>query len=83
MSEDNKRNLHYFEARSMRELFDVIDAWQVESRKRLLSLNVERDGAGFCCIALTNPTEVIIMDGSSNGGAYASSTSGLQVFSQD
>ena len=69
---DNKRNLHYFEAPSMRELYASLDAWQVEHRKRLLSLNVERDGDGFCCIALTNPTEVIIMDGVRSGGVDVS-----------
>ncbi len=36
---------------------------------RLLSLSVEKDGDNFCCIALTNPTEVIIMDGYMYGGA--------------
>lgn len=66
---DNKRNIHYFEASSMRELFAVVDAWQVEHRTRLLSLNVERDGEGLCCIALTNPTEVIIVNGEECAGA--------------
>jgi hypothetical protein len=66
--ESNKRNIHYFEASSMRDLYSVIDEWQIESKKRLLSINVERDGDSFCCIALTNPTEVIIMDGYSEDG---------------
>lgn len=66
---DNKRNLHYFEASSMRDLHAALDAWQVENKQRLLSLNVERDGDAFCCLALTNPTEVIIMDGRASGGA--------------
>lgn len=62
---DNKRNLQYFEAHSMRELFDAMQAWQEENKQRFLSLNVEREGNSFCCIALTNPSEVIIVDGSS------------------
>ena len=61
---NNKRNLHYFEAASMRELFDAMEDWQIENKQRLLSLNVERDGDVLCCIALTNPSEVIIVDGS-------------------
>jgi len=69
MPDSNKHNLQYFEASSMRDLFDTMSTWQNENKKRLLSLNVEHDGDNFCCIALTNPTEVIIMDGSSAGGA--------------
>ena len=68
MSDDNKRNLQYFEAPSMRELFDAMDAWQREHRKRLQSLNVHPDAGVFCCIAVTNPTEVVIMDGGRHGG---------------
>jgi hypothetical protein len=64
MSDDNKQNLHYFEAGSMRDLFDALQAWQEEEQKRLLSLSIERDAGKFCCIALTNPTEVIIAGGS-------------------
>lgn len=69
MSDENKRNLQYFEAPSMKALFDLMQAWQNENNKRLLSLSVEKDGDNFCCIALTNPTEVIIMDGYMYGGA--------------
>lgn len=65
MPSSNKRNLQFFEAFSMRELFDLADDWQRENEKRFLSLNVQRDGDRFCCIALTNPTEVMIVDGSS------------------
>lgn len=68
MLRDNKRNLQWFEAGSMRELYDAIDAWQTSSRRRLLSLNIEKHDGGFCCIALTNPTEVIIVDGELDGG---------------
>jgi hypothetical protein len=58
---NNKQNLQYFEAASMRELFGAMQDWQIENKQRLLSLNVERDGDAFCCIALTNPSEVVIV----------------------
>ncbi len=74
MSNENKRNLQYFEASSMRELFDLIQIWQNENNKRFLSLSIEKDRDMFCCIALTNPTEVIIEDGRTLG--YACVTNG-------
>lgn len=55
MSDDNMRNLVYFEASSMRELFDVMQKWQIENQKRFLSTSLEMDGSKLCCIALTNP----------------------------
>ena len=61
--DDNKRNLCYFEAATMADLFTAMDAWQVENRKRLLSMSVQPDAGRFCCIALTNPTEVHIVYG--------------------
>ena len=79
MPADNKHNLQYFEAPSMRELFDQMETWQYEQGKRLLSLNVAKDADEFCCIALTNPTEVIIMDGSNSGGAEVTSRNHLGV----
>ncbi len=63
MTSDNKRNLLYFEAPSMKELYSCIDNWQATHRKRFASLHVERDGSNFCCIAMTNPAEVMIVDG--------------------
>lgn len=63
MSDDNKRNLLYFESASMRELYNDMETWQNENRKRLLSVSIEQDGDNYCCIALTNPTEVIIRNG--------------------
>lgn len=59
---DNKRNLLYFESSSVRELYNTMESWQAENEKRLLSVNIQRDGDQFCCIALTNPTEVVITD---------------------
>jgi len=72
MPHTNKRNLHYFEESSMRDLYAAIEAWQLESKHRLLSLDIQRDADRFCCIALTNPMEVIIMDGYGEGGVDVS-----------
>jgi hypothetical protein len=68
MSGGNSRNLYYFEASSMRGLYTAIDSWQAANGKRLLSVDVERDGDVFCGIVLSNPMEVIIMDGYGEGG---------------
>ena len=69
MSDPNKRNILYFESDSMRSLYETMDKWQVENNKRLLSLNIQADQDNYCCIALTNPTEVIIFG---NEGGYTS-----------
>ena len=75
MSEDNKRNLLFFEAPTMRELFADMDEWQATNRKRLQSVSVQPDGNGFACIALSNPTEVIIVNGYGKGGALVADNS--------
>jgi hypothetical protein len=62
MPEQNKRNLLYFESSSMRDLYDSMENWQNTNHKRLLSVSIQQDGGRFCCIALTNPTEVVIVD---------------------
>ena len=36
MTDENKRNLLYFESTSMRELYNCMEKWQIENRKRLL-----------------------------------------------
>jgi hypothetical protein len=69
MSEQNKRNIHYFESSSMHELFGSLQSWQNENNKRFLSISIEKDRGKFCCIALTNPTEVVITD--KFGSSYA------------
>lgn len=63
MPKDNKLNLLYFESTSVRKLYATMNEWQKANRKRLHSVNIQRDRGKFCCIALTNPTEVIITDG--------------------
>ncbi len=69
MTDQNKRNLYYFESASMRELYNCMEKWQRENQKRLLSTNIQKDGDTFCCIALSNPTEVVICDGSDSNEA--------------
>lgn len=59
---DNKQNLRYFEATSMKGLFKNMQDWQVENETRLMSTDIQRDGDMFTCIALTNPAEVILCD---------------------
>jgi len=61
MSDENKHNLIYFESTSMRELYNTMDEWQKANKKRLLSTNIQKDKGKFCCIALSNPSEVIIV----------------------
>jgi hypothetical protein len=63
MSDESKRNVQYFEAPSMRVLHELLEAWQIRNKTRFLSVSIEQDGGEFCCIALTNPTEVVIVDG--------------------
>jgi len=72
MSDDNKHNLQYFESLSMRELFDLMEGWQNEHKKRLLSTNIQKDGDKFCCIALTNPSEVTIVGWSQASESFQS-----------
>lgn len=60
MSDMNKRNLIYFENPSMRGLYECMDEWQQANNRRLLSISVQQDSGNYCCIALTNPTEVVI-----------------------
>ena len=60
MSDMNKRNLVYFENSSMHGLYKCMEEWQQASNRRLLSISVQQDGSNYCCIALTNPTEVVI-----------------------
>jgi hypothetical protein len=67
MSDINKRNLIYFESSSMRGLYDHMQEWQHANNKRLLSISIQQESDKYCCIALTNPTEVVI---TSEDGRY-------------
>jgi hypothetical protein len=63
MSSKNKRNILYFESSSMRKLYKRLREWQRKNNKRFLSISIHKDNGKFCCIALTNPTAVVIADG--------------------
>ena len=63
---NNKENLQYFEATSMKGLFNNMKDWQMKNKKRLLSTNIQQEGDMFTCIALTNPTEVVLCDQQGN-----------------
>lgn len=60
MSDRNKRNILYFRGKSMRKLYELMRTWQKKHNKRFLSVSIQKDGDVFCCIALTNPSEVVI-----------------------
>jgi hypothetical protein len=70
MSDTNKRNLVYFENPSMHGLYASMEEWQQANDRRLLSISVQQDGGNYCCIALTNPTEIVITsaDGKQHAG---------------
>jgi hypothetical protein len=70
MSDDNKRNLVFFESESVRKLYDKMDEWQRINRKRFHSMAIQKDADVFCCIALTNPAEVIIVHEDGGDRAY-------------
>ena len=40
-----------------------MENWQKENEKRFLSFSIEKENSNYACIALTNPTEVVIVDG--------------------
>ena len=58
----NKNNILWFESETMKDLFEVLQNWQLENKKRFLSTDIQSDNGMFCCIALTNPTEVTLVD---------------------
>ena len=63
----------------MRELFDSMENWQNTNNKRLLSVSIQQDGGKFCCIALTNPTEVVITSADGHYHATVKSYGSLSV----
>jgi hypothetical protein len=60
MSDTNKRNLVYFENPAMRGLYKSMEDWQEANNKRLLSISIQQDRGNYCCVAMTDPTEVVI-----------------------
>ena len=71
LSDDNKHNVQYFQGSSMKGLYGAIEEWQNQNKRRFLSLSIQRDGDDFCCIALTNPSEVIIFSGAEGEDSQA------------
>ena len=63
MNDTNKRNLQYFKNASMDGLYADMEDWQNTNQKRLMSTSILKDGDMFCCVALSNPSEVVICDG--------------------
>jgi hypothetical protein len=80
MKADNKRNIHYFEATTMEKLCAKLEDWQDAHQKRFLSTNVQLDGRKFCCIALTNPTEIVITDKTGSNYARVTARGNLVVY---
>ena len=77
--DSNKKNILYFSSKTMRELYESLQKWQNENGKRFLTLNIQKENNNFVCIALTNPTEVVICHGT--GLSEAAVNGGrLQVF---
>ena len=72
MDDENKHNLFYFESNSMKELFNSMEVWQNTNHKRLLSTNIQIDKGKFCCIALSNPSEVVICNRSGEAASVYS-----------
>ena len=62
MNDPNKRNLQYFKNASMDGLYADMEDWQNTNQKRLMSTSIQKDGDMFCCVALSNPSEVVIVD---------------------
>ena len=73
---NNKKNLQYFENKTTRGLYEDIQTWQEDNQERLLSTEIMKDGDMFACIALTNPTEVMLVDG--DGDALAMTLMGVR-----
>ncbi|MFI9508138.1 hypothetical protein [Nocardia sp. NPDC052566] len=82
MSDMNKRNLVYFESPSMRGLYECMEEWQQATAQRLLSISVQQDRDNYCCIALTNPAEVVITSADGHNYAHVSRFGMLAVDAQ-
>lgn len=63
MKDNNKRNILYFECVSVKTLYQKMNLWQKENNKRFLSMSINKYQEKYCCIALTNPSEVVIVSG--------------------
>ena len=70
MSDDNKENLFFFIEPSMLALYQTLQRWQSTHKKRFLSLSIQREGDSVACLALTNPSEVVIVARDGANGSY-------------
>ena len=70
MSDDNKENIFFFRELSMPALYETLQRWQSAHKKRFLSLSIQPEGYCFACIALTNPSEVVIVARDGANGKY-------------
>ena len=61
MSVENKHNVLDFESCSMRKPHGCFGKWPSANHKRFLTTSIRRDRGKFCCLALTNPSEVVIL----------------------
>ena len=61
--DNNKKNILWFRATSMKNLYKKMENWQEENEKRFLSFSIEKENSNYACIALTNPSEVVIVSG--------------------
>ena len=68
-----------FDGSSMLELYKRMQIWQKKNNKRFLSTDIVKDGDVFCCIALTNPREVVITSADGGNHAYVCSKKLLRV----
>lgn len=66
MEDINKHNILYFESDTYKGLYRTLNEYQNINKKRFLSLDIKNIDNKYCCIVLTNPTEVIIVDGNYN-----------------
>ena len=60
MGSKENQNLQFFEAESMRELYDKMKIWEEENKQSLQSISIQNDQGEFCCIALTKARMVVI-----------------------
>ena len=54
----------------MQDLYSQMDAWQQTNSKRFLSMTIHQEDGGYACIALTNPSEVVIVCREGFSGSY-------------
>ena len=53
----------------MKGLYGDMEDWQNTNQKRLMSTSILKDGDMFLCVALSNPSEVVIHGAAGGGGA--------------